>query len=104
MRLNWVDFFKLVPAAFLGLPKASTIPFRQERKRARELGIRIGTMEPGPWNAITDVPGVMVGHATIVRGSGPLKVGEGPVRTGVTVVLPHDRIFQEYLSFGFQIL
>ncbi|HJP88267.1 MAG TPA: P1 family peptidase [Candidatus Limnocylindrales bacterium] len=57
--------------------------------RARDLGIRIGTMEPGPWNAITDVGGVRVGHATIVEGDGALEVGRGPVRTGVTVVMPH---------------
>jgi D-aminopeptidase len=49
----------------------------------------IGRLEPGPANAITDVSGVRVGHRTIVRGDGPLRVGEGPVRTGVTVVLPH---------------
>jgi D-aminopeptidase len=59
------------------------------RARARDLGIVIGTIEPGPWNAITDVAGVKVGHATIVEGDGPLVVGKGPVRTGVTVVLPH---------------
>ena len=47
-------------------------------------------MEPGPLNAITDVPGVAVGHTTIVRGDGPLRRGDGPVRTGVTVVVPHD--------------
>ena len=58
--------------------------------RARDLGIRIGMLEPGPGNAITDVPGVRVGHATIIEGDGPLVVGRGPVRTGVTVVLPHD--------------
>ena len=58
--------------------------------RARDLGIRIGRMPPGPNNAITDVAGVRVGHTTLVRGDGPLRVGEGPVRTGVTVVLPHD--------------
>jgi D-aminopeptidase len=58
--------------------------------RARELGIRIGRMEPGPMNAITDVAGVRVGHTTLIRGEGPLRVGEGPVRTGVTVVIPHD--------------
>lgn len=56
--------------------------------RARELGIEIGLARPGPLNAITDVAGVRVGHATIVRGDGPLVVGEGPVRTGVTVVCP----------------
>jgi D-aminopeptidase len=58
--------------------------------RARDLGIRIGRMEPGPLNAITDVAGVRVGHTTLVKGDGPLRVGEGPVRTGVTVVVPHD--------------
>jgi D-aminopeptidase len=55
--------------------------------RARDLGVPFeGT--PGPLNAITDVAGVQVGAATIIRGEGALKVGEGPVRTGVTVVLP----------------
>jgi D-aminopeptidase len=58
--------------------------------RARELGIRIGRLEPGPLNAITDVPGVRVGHTTLISGEGPLRRGEGPVRTGVTVVIPHD--------------
>ncbi len=58
----------------------------QTRPRARDLGVRIGRLEPGPENAITDVAGVRVGHATIVRGDGPLQVGAGPVRTGVTVV------------------
>jgi D-aminopeptidase len=58
--------------------------------RARELGIRIGRLEPGPHNAITDVPGVRVGHTTLIRGDGPLVRGSGPVRTGVTVVIPHD--------------
>jgi D-aminopeptidase len=60
------------------------------RPRVRDLGVSIGRLETGAWNAITDVPGVRVGHATIVRGDGPLVVGEGPVRTGVTVILPHD--------------
>ena len=57
--------------------------------RASELSIEIGTGEAGPHNAITDVEGVRVGYATIVRGEGDLVVGRGPVRTGVTVVLPH---------------
>ena len=51
--------------------------------RARELGIRIGTLEPGPGDAITDVAGVRVGHSTIVHGRGKLRVGKGPARTGV---------------------
>ena len=59
------------------------------RPRARDLGIRIGQLDPGPYNAITDVPGVRVGHTTIIQGSGKLVPGEGPIRTGVTAVLPH---------------
>jgi D-aminopeptidase len=58
--------------------------------RTADLGIRIGTLEPGPLDAITDVPGVRVGHTTIIDGSGPLVIGRGPVRTGVTVIIPHD--------------
>src|SRR3954462_14488812 len=55
--------------------------------RIRDLGIVIGRGRPGPLNAITDVAGVRVGHATIIEGDGPLVVGRGPVRTGVTVVV-----------------
>jgi D-aminopeptidase len=60
------------------------------RRRARDLGIPLGG-EPGPWNAITDVAGVEVGFETLVRGEGPLVQGRGPVRTGVTTVLPLGR-------------
>jgi D-aminopeptidase len=57
--------------------------------RARDLGVSVGLMTPGPLNAITDVAGVRVGHATLIDGEpGPLVVGEGPIRTGVTVVVP----------------
>src|SRR5258708_25943957 len=56
--------------------------------RSRDLGIVIGEGRPGAFNAITDVPGVRVGHATIIRGDGRLVVGEGPVRTGVTMIVP----------------
>jgi D-aminopeptidase len=58
--------------------------------RARDLGIVIGNGRPGPHNAITDVRGVRVGHSTVIRGDGALVVGEGPVRTGVTMIVPHD--------------
>ena len=58
--------------------------------RARDLGIRIGHGQPGRDNAITDVAGVRVGHTTLISGDGPLVVGHGPIRTGVTVVVPHD--------------
>jgi D-aminopeptidase len=63
-----------------------------QRERARELGIAAligGT--PGPLDAITDVAGVEVGHATLISGSGRLVVGKGPVRTGVTVVHPRGK-------------
>ena len=72
------------------------------RARARDLGIRIGRLSPGEWNAITDVAGVRVGQVTLIEGEGPLVVGQGPVRTGVTVVLPHggaiatDPVFAGY--------
>jgi D-aminopeptidase len=59
----------------------------QARPRARDLGVPFdGT--PGPLNAITDVAGVTVGHATIITGQGKLVVGQGPARTGVTAVFP----------------
>jgi D-aminopeptidase len=58
--------------------------------RARQYGLSFdGT--PGPWNSITDVPGVEVGYSTLIDGDGELVVGTGPVRTGVTVVLPLGR-------------
>jgi L-aminopeptidase/D-esterase-like protein len=62
----------------------------QTRPRARDLGATFdGT--PGPLNAITDVAGVEVGMTTLIRGDGPLKVGAGPVRTGVTAILPRGK-------------
>jgi D-aminopeptidase len=66
------------------------------RYRARDLGIRIGTLSPGRFNAITDVPGVRVGQVSLVEGDGALEVGRGPVRTGVTAIWPHaGNPFQE---------
>ena len=56
--------------------------------RTRDLGIAIGREQPGPANAITDVPGVLVGQTTIIEGDGPLVTGRGPIRTGVTVIVP----------------
>ncbi|MER9436196.1 P1 family peptidase [Mesorhizobium sp. M0618] len=57
------------------------------KPRARNFGIGFDG-RPGPFNAITDVPGVAVGYATLISGDGALVVGEGPVRTGVTAILP----------------
>jgi D-aminopeptidase len=59
-------------------------------ERARDLGIPLeGT--PGRLDAITDVPGLAVGHTTIIRGSGRLRVGVGPVRTGLTAIFPRGK-------------
>jgi len=60
------------------------------RPRVRDAGLIPGRMEPGEHNAITDVAGVRVGHATLISGEGRLRPGRGPVRTGVSVILPHD--------------
>jgi len=69
--------------------------------RTRDLGIVIGTLDPGPNNAITDVPGVRVGHTTLIVGEGPLRIGQGPIRTGVTVIQPHEgNIWKEPLFAG----
>ncbi len=72
----------------------------KKRLRVRDLGLRIGEYSPGPLNAITDVPGVKVGHSTLIEGSGRRKPGNGPVRTGVTVVLPNDDTYQRKLVSG----
>src|ERR1700704_6520525 len=73
--------------------------------RARDLGVPFdGT--PGKFNAITDVPGVEVGYTTLISGEGKLEVGKGPVRTGVTAVLPrgrdamNDPVFAGYFSLN----
>jgi D-aminopeptidase len=63
------------------------------RARLRDLGFSIGRFPAGQWNAITDVGGVRVGHTTLNWGQGPLEVGKGPVRTGVTAVMPNADVF-----------
>jgi len=77
-------------------------PAEPARCRARDLGIGLGRYKPGKWNAITDVAGVKVGHATIIRGAaGPLVPGHGPVRTGVTAILPNPtNVFEERVVGG----
>jgi D-aminopeptidase len=72
----------------------------EERRRARDLGLTVGHLMPGPNDAITDVAGVRVGHATIVRGEGQLVVGEGPVRTGVTIICPREGLTREEPAFA----
>jgi D-aminopeptidase len=68
----------------------SLFAMTMQAQRARDLGVPFdGT--PGPLDAITDVRGLEVGHTTLISGNGPLKVGEGPVRTGVTVLFPRGK-------------
>src|SRR2546422_2994676 len=82
----------------------SQFALAQVKPRARDLGIPFeGT--PGPLNAITDVQGVEVGHTTLITGEGKLKVGTGPVRTGVTAILPRgkdsaDQVFAGWFSLN----
>lgn len=72
---------------------------RTHMTRLRDLGIVPGRLPAGDYNAITDVPGVLVGHTTLIRGEGKLIEGEGPVRTGVTAVLPHGgNLFREKVA------
>jgi len=68
------------------------------RRRMRDFGLSIGLLPTGNLNAITDVDGVKVGHTTLISGNGKLIPGKGPVRTGVTAILPHEgNIFKEKL-------
>lgn len=64
----------------------------QDNPRARDLGIPFSG-SPGPLNSITDVAGVTVGHGTLISGDGQLEVGTGPVRTGVTAILPRGKTY-----------
>ncbi len=97
-----------LPATFLFLVLVMVVDpvtAQQRRPRARDVGIVFEGSGPGPLNAITDVGAVAVGHTTLVRGSGALRVGEGPVRTGVTVVFPRhadasDPVFAGWFSLN----
>lgn len=74
----------------------------QAEPRARDLGVPFdGT--PGPLNAITDVAGVEVGHTTLISGEGKLVVGKGPVRTGVTAVLPRGKTYDPVQAAWFSL-
>ena len=97
--------FALVIAASAREPIKSLPPTQAKIIRARELGIPFeGT--PGKFNAITDVPGVEVGYTTLISGEGKLEVGKGPVRTGVTAIIPrghdslNDPVYAGYFSLN----
>lgn len=84
-RVGWIGW----AAVLLGLLGAASAPLAaQERRSARDLGIPVGIFLPGPLNAITDVPGVLVGHTTVVSGDS--------INTGVTAIVPHGgNVFRE---------
>src|SRR3989441_9258516 len=82
----------------------ATLLAAEPKPRARDLGVPFDG-KPGPLNAITDVKGVEVGHTTLISGEGALKVGTGPVRTGVTAILPRgknskDQVFAGWFSLN----
>ena len=96
-KLNYVILISIV---LFG----SILAGAQVKPRARDLGVPFDG-NPGLLNAITDVKGVEVGHTTLISGSGPLKVGVGPVRTGVTAILPRgkdsrDAVFAGWFSLN----
>jgi L-aminopeptidase/D-esterase-like protein len=86
----------LIPVVVLSLVTLSTA---QTKPRARDLGVPFDG-NPGPLNAITDVKGVEVGNTTLISGDGPLKVGVGPVRTGVTAILPRGKDSKDAVFAG----
>jgi D-aminopeptidase len=77
----------------------ATLLAAEPKPRARDLGVPLDG-KPGPLNAITDVKGVEVGHTTLISGEGALKVGIGPVRTGVTAVLPRGKNSRDQVFAG----
>ena len=95
--MNRRDFLDLT-ASMAVVPARRRTPARPGAARRARAGTgprhRHRRAAPGPLNAITDVEGVLVGHSTIVRGEGALKKGDGPVRTGVTAVLPHRDVWR----------
>ena len=87
-----VNAHRAAIAGIVLLVSVTGISAAQDKPRARDLGVPFnGT--PGPLNAITDVNGVLVGHETLIEGTGQLNVGVGPIRTGVTAILPRGHTF-----------
>src|ERR1044071_867965 len=83
------DRMRIPFAILIGLVLAASSA-AQTRPRGRDLGIPFPG-KAGPLNAITDVPGIAVGHVTLIEGEGKLIPGKGPIRTGVTAILPRPR-------------
>jgi D-aminopeptidase len=88
--------------ALLGVVSMPVLSFglcAQAKPRARDLGVPFDG-RPGPLNAITDILGVEVGQVTLISGDGKLVVGRGPVRTGVTAILPRGRLSTDPVFAG----
>lgn len=84
----WLALVALVAAPAATARASASVQEPNERPRAREVGVVVGRLPPGPWNAITDVAGVRVGHVTLSHGDS--------IRTGITAVLPHGgNLFHE---------
>src|SRR5215470_3253835 len=104
--LGLIFMFLLVLHASAREPVKSPLPTPPTKVvRARDLGVPFeGT--PGKLNSITDVPGVEVGYTTLISGEGKLQVGKGPVRTGVTAIIPrghnslNDPVYAGYFSLN----
>ncbi len=87
---NYFRVFVILLCSFSVISFAAAQETPSAKPRARDLGVPFDG-SPGPLNAITDVSGVTVGHTTLISGEGKLQVGKGPVRTGVTAVLPRGK-------------
>src|SRR5579872_6850175 len=104
MRLLSLKLAILFCASMLSASWLSAQDRPTSKQRARDLGVPFdGT--PGPLNAITDVSGVTVGHTTLISGEGKLQIGRGPVRTGVTAILPrgknsNDAVFAAWFTLN----
>ncbi|MEB3237114.1 MAG: P1 family peptidase [Candidatus Sericytochromatia bacterium] len=100
--LTWAALFSALPGA--ASPSPEPTPSEAPRARLRDLGIVIGSHPTGPFNALTDVPGVLVGHVTLVRGEGRLVPGKGPVRTGITAIMPRPDPWHRKLPAAVDVL
>ncbi len=80
----------VVWCCFLPMARLDAQDTARAKPRARDLGVPFDG-SPGPLNAITDVAGITVGHTTLISGEGKRQIGQGPVRTGVTAVLPRGK-------------
>ena len=95
-----VSFVFYSPNGSFGLESSPSSQQEKTRPRARDLGIPVGIYDPGHWNAITDVAGVKVGQVTLIHGNGRLHPGQGPVRTGVTVIIPRKDVWHQKVPAG----